>query len=193
MKETNQLRIKPAAGKISRREFIRVGSVAAASLIVPSQAVALAATREERRVLAFYNKHTHESLRVCYFSEGRYQTSALDDINHILRDHRNGNVIEIDRDLLDLLWKLTVKLDTGEPFHLFSGYRSPETNRMLRARSSRVARASYHTLGKAVDVSLPDCGISRLRAAAIELKQGGVGYYPRTRFVHLDVGPVRSW
>ena len=190
---TDQLRIKPAAGKISRREFIRIGSVAAASLMVPSQAVALAAPREERRVLAFYNKHTHESLRACYFSEGRYQTSALANINHILRDHRNGSIIEIDKGLLDLLWKLTVKLDTGEPFHLFSGYRSPETNRMLRARSSRVARASYHTLGKAVDVSLPDCRLSRLRAAAMELKQGGVGYYPKTRFVHLDVGPVRSW
>lgn len=191
MTQMNQLNASDGAVAMSRRGFLRIGTLAAAAFLLPRPSFAVPTA--ERRALSLLNRHTHERLRVCYFSEGSYQPSAIDEINHILRDHRTGAVTRIDRSLLDLLWELSSRLGSDGPFHVFSGYRSPETNRMLRSRSSRVARTSYHTLGKAVDVSLPGCRLSRLRAAALQMRQGGVGYYPRPGFVHVDVGPVRTW
>lgn len=191
MIETNQPPKPPHAETISRRGFLSIGALAAAAFLVPKSSFAVPAA--DRRVLSLVNRHTHERLRVCYFSEGLYDYSAIVKINHILRDYRTGDVVEIDLDLLDGLWELTRRLNNDGPFHVFSGYRSPATNQMLRARSRSVARTSYHTLGKAVDVSLPGCRLSRLRTAAIQMGRGGVGFYPKTGFVHVDVGPVRTW
>ncbi|HDR15117.1 MAG TPA: DUF882 domain-containing protein [Desulfobacteraceae bacterium] len=177
---------------MNRRQFFRIGAAAAAaSLAIPAHV--FAAGLNESRVLSLYSDHTGERLSACYFSKGRYDPSALAEINELLRDHRNGEVIEIDRELLDLLWELGWRIGSCEPFHVISGYRSPETNRMLRARSKAVARNSYHIHGKAVDVYLPDRRLSELRTAALRMRRGGVGYYPRPHFVHVDVGPVRSW
>lgn len=191
MKQTNKPPTPPAGGAMNRRGFIRIGIGAAAALLFPVPVIA--AAPPDRRVLSLLNRHTGEKLSACYFSNGRYQSSALDEINLFLRDHRNDDVMDIDRRLLDMLWELAGRLGSDGPFHVFSGYRSPETNRILRARSKSVAKASYHTLGKAADVYLPDCRLSQLRAAAIRMKRGGVGYYPRPHFVHVDVGPVRTW
>ena len=191
MTETNQPPRPTNAETISRRGFLRIGALAAAALLVPKSSFAVPAA--DRRFLSLLNRHTHERLRVCYFSEGLYDLSALDEINHILRDHRTGDVVEMDLELLDALWELTRRLKNDGPFHVFSGYRSPETNQMLRARTRGVARTSYHTVGKAVDVSLPGCRLSRLRTAAIQMGRGGVGFYPKPGFVHVDVGPVRTW
>jgi uncharacterized protein YcbK (DUF882 family) len=145
------------------------------------------------RALSFHSLHTGESLEVAYWQGGRYQPEALNAIDHHLRDFRTGEVHIIDVRLLDLLHALNKLLPNHAPLHVISGYRSPATNAMLAARSGNVAKKSYHMYGMAIDVRVPGCALKRLRAAALELAGGGVGYYPRDDFVHLDVGPVRAW
>jgi uncharacterized protein YcbK (DUF882 family) len=122
-----------------------------------------------------------------------YLPQALRDINHILRDHRTGEKKEIDTYLLDLLFTLQQKLESRGPFHIISGYRSRGTNSLLRMTSKGIAKNSLHTDGKAVDIRLPGYDLKRVRHAALDLQLGGVGYYPLSDFVHLDVGRVRSW
>lgn len=150
-----------------------------------------AASRE--RWLGFYNLHTGEYLTSTYWVEGRYLPGALSEINFILRDFRTGEIKEIDVKLLDLLHALQAGMDSGEAFDVISGYRSPATNEMLYSQGAGVAKNSLHLQGKAVDISLPGRSLSSLRQAAIALKGGGVGYYPDSGFVHVDVGRVRTW
>jgi uncharacterized protein YcbK (DUF882 family) len=130
---------------------------------------------------------------VVYWADGRYLPGALADIDYILRDHRAGEIKPIDTRLLDLMCSLRANLEIRGPFHVISGYRSPETNALLRNRGQGVARNSLHLQGKAVDIRLPGCELSVLRRAAMKLKGGGVGYYPSPNFVHIDVGRVRHW
>lgn len=99
----------------------------------------------------------------------------------------------IERRLLDLLHRLHATLDTSEPFHVISGYRSPDTNAMLLARGGGVARHSLHMDGQAIDLRVPGRALSKIRGAALALRGGGVGYYPGSDFVHVDVGRVRWW
>ncbi len=143
--------------------------------------------------LYFYNSHTNERLKTAYWQDGKYIPDALAEINHIFRDHYNGLVKPIDTKLLNLLFALKENLKTPEPFHLISGYRSPQTNDLLRNRSGGVAKKSLHMLGMAADIYLPGYSLSKLRLAAVELRAGGVGYYPRSGFIHVDVGRVRYW
>jgi uncharacterized protein YcbK (DUF882 family) len=145
------------------------------------------------RSLSLHNTHTGESLRVVYWVQGEYFPGALDDLNHILRDHRTGEIKPIDTQLLDLLHALSEKLCARNPFHIISGYRSQVTNDLLLRRGRGVDRNSLHIQGKAVDIHLPGCELPVLRETAIGLRGGGVGYYPRPNFVHVDIGPVRYW
>ena len=177
-----------------RREFIRIGLGALAGSMMPLKAVAAVAKRPDApRILAFYNTHTHEQLKVCYHTGKDYRLEALERINHILRDHRCGSVAPIDVDLLDLLYKVKCETGSEEPFQVISGYRSPATNEMLRRNTNGVAKTSYHTKGQAIDIRLSDYNTKRLRELCIGLRSGGVGYYARSNFVHLDTGPVRRW
>jgi uncharacterized protein YcbK (DUF882 family) len=150
-------------------------------------------TRAADRSLSLYNLHTGESLRATYFADGVYQASELTAINQLLRDHRNGQVHEIDRPLLELLHRLNVKLGSRQAFHVISGYRSAATNAMLHEQSDGVAQHSLHLDGKAIDIRLPDRDLRQVHRAARAMKAGGVGYYERSNFVHLDVGRVRYW
>jgi len=143
--------------------------------------------------LAFRHAHTGEQLSVTYRAERGYLPGSLHRINLLLRDWRTGDVEPIDPRLLDYLAALRRQMDSREPFLIISGYRSPATNARLAARSSGVANRSLHMEGRAIDVALPDRDLAALRAAALSLELGGVGYYPRSGFVHLDTGPVRSW
>jgi uncharacterized protein YcbK (DUF882 family) len=145
------------------------------------------------RELAFYNLHTGESLKTDYWAEGDYLPDALADINHILRDFRNNQILPIETPLLDLLHKLHTTLGTSQPFHIVSGYRSPETNALLTANSDGVAKDSLHMQGKAIDLYIEGTPLNELRHAAIRLHGGGVGYYPNSNFVHVDTGHIRSW
>jgi uncharacterized protein YcbK (DUF882 family) len=145
------------------------------------------------RALSIQNLHTDEMLSVAYWEEGHYVPGALKELNRILRDHRTDEVCDMDPGLFDLLHRVRERLRTTAPFQIISGYRSPVTNATLAKHSRNVARNSLHTQGLAVDIRVPGRSVRDLRNAALSLEAGGVGYYPGRQFVHLDVGPVRSW
>jgi uncharacterized protein YcbK (DUF882 family) len=179
---------------MSRRDFLAAGAAMAAACLLPGEAVArLLSDFSYERSLDFYNTHTDEKVTAVYWSEGRYVPQALGDINHILRDHRTGGKKEIDTCLLDLLFALQQKLESASPFHIISGYRSPETNSLLGMTGKGIAKHSLHIEGKAIDIRLPGYDLKRVQRAALDLQSGGVGYYPLSDFVHLDVGRVRYW
>ena len=180
---------------LDRRSFLKLGGIAALASRSVSAFVAepsaLANVRE--RSLSFYNLHTAENLTTVYWAEGDYIPESLHAINHHLRDYRTGEVREIDRRLLDVLCELRMKLETNAHFELISGYRSAATNAMLHSHSDGVAARSLHIEGMAADIRLPDRNLALLRKAAIAMKAGGVGYYPASQFVHVDVGRIRTW
>ncbi|WP_243633855.1 DUF882 domain-containing protein [Motiliproteus coralliicola] len=177
----------------NRRNFLKLaGGVVATSAASRSWAKGLASQHPERS-LQFYNLHTGEHIQTPYWIEGEYLDEGLTQINNVLRDHRNGEIMEIDLGLLEMLHDLQLKMDSKQPFHVISGYRSPQTNAMLRQNSSGVAKKSLHMQGMAIDIRLPDIHLPDLKVGALSLKRGGVGYYPRSDFVHLDVGRVRTW
>jgi uncharacterized protein YcbK (DUF882 family) len=178
---------------LTRRGFIKLAGFATVSMASSPAIAGFRAALGEERSLSFYNLHTGESLKTVYRAASGYVTSALRDINYILRDFRANETKPIDPHLLDLLFALRTRLDTREPFHVISGYRSPVTNAMLHAHSEGVAPHSLHVEGKAIDIRVPGRELSTLRGAALNLRRGGVGYYPRSNFVHVDVGRVRFW
>jgi uncharacterized protein YcbK (DUF882 family) len=179
---------------ISRRRFIKLGAFAALAVIFPCPCFAARGARQsKKRSLSFYNLHTEESLETVYWDSGRYLSEALAEINYILRDYRTGEIKPIDTHLLDLLCVMGIQLGAERPFHIISGYRSPETNAFLRRCGRGTARNSLHMDGKAIDVRLPGYSLTVIQRMAMKLRSGGVGYYPDSNFVHIDVGRVRYW
>jgi uncharacterized protein YcbK (DUF882 family) len=180
---------------LTRRQLLKTGVAAVIGAIgAPSGLRAAARARAGRpRSLELFALHTGERLETTYWADGEYLAPALEDINYVLRDHRANEVRAIDVNLLDLLEHLHRQLDTREPFHIISGYRTAATNAMLQARSEGVARHSLHVEGMAADIRMPGRSLPTLRRAATSLQSGGVGYYPRSDFVHVDVGRVRYW
>jgi uncharacterized protein YcbK (DUF882 family) len=173
----------------SRRRFVATcaGSLVALGATAPGEAAV--STRD----VALHNMHTGETVRTVYFANGRYVRGGLRTIDHVLRDWRTGEIIEMDPKVVDILYLLQRELDPDGPLEVVCGYRSPATNAMLRRRSRAVARHSLHMRGMAVDFRLPNQPVRVLHEAAVGLKAGGVGYYPRSGFVHVDCGPVRYW
>ena len=183
----------------SRRQFLAClgGTLTAASLAKPATA-SLSALQPrtvalEPRTLAFDNLHTGEKSKIEYWANGDYLPDALKEVNFILRDFRNGEIHRIDPKLLDLLHRLQSNLGTAQPFEVISGYRSPQTNAMLRAEGHGAASKSLHMQGMAIDIRLADRNLADLHTAAVQLRAGGVGYYPESDFVHVDVGKLRYW
>ena len=173
-----------------RRRFLFLGSAGIAGLLMPAKGWAAGPAA---RALAFHNVHTGESVRATYWAGGRYIREGLSQIDWLLRDHRTDLVHPIDRRLLSVLDELHDSLDTAEPFEVISGYRSPATNARLVATSTGVATASLHVVGMAIDFRVPGRALRAVRDAAKALRAGGVGYYPESDFVHVDVGRVRYW
>ena len=182
---------------LNRRTFLGVGAVAAAGAMSPWKASAAEVpAKKVTRTLSFFNTHTGERLRAEYCCDGDYNPDVLAQLNHLLRDFRANEVKPIDPKLFDLLHELTGVLETDSPLHIISGYRSPNTNGMLRERGgdhTGVASKSLHMVGKAIDIRLPGVKLDHLRGAARSLQLGGVGYYPSSNFVHVDTGRVRYW
>lgn len=139
------------------------------------------------------NLHTGETLETCYFNGQRYVRSELQRLNHICRDFRQNEVHPMDKKLFDQITRIQAALGTDAEVQIISGYRSPTTNAMLRNKSSGVAKKSFHMLGQAIDFRLEGVSLKQLHEAALSLKAGGVGYYPKSQFVHIDTGPVRQW
>jgi uncharacterized protein YcbK (DUF882 family) len=189
-----------AQKSVNRRSFLGYGALATAAALVPGRAHAATATvataRRRERTLSFFHTHTGERLKIAYCCDGEYQPEALAQLNHLLRDFRQNEEKPIDPQLFDLLHELSGTLETDQPYHIISGYRSPLTNAMLREQGgahSGVAGGSLHMVGKAIDIRVPGVALDNLRGAARALKLGGVGYYPSSNFVHVDTGRVRYW
>ena len=144
------------------------------------------------RSITLKNLHTDETLDAVYWENGQYIPDALQAVNHVLRDFRTGDVHPIEPGLLDLITDLRARVGSKAQFQVISGYRSPQTNAMLRELSAEVAQHSLHMDGKAIDIVLEDVDLDGLHRAALDMSRGGVGYYPG-RFLHVDVGPVRRW
>lgn len=182
--------IKPRlTSKPQRRQLLFLALAAVCFLV----AVQLRADTANTRTLSFHSLHTGESLTSVYWQNGDYVQAELKAINHILRDHRVNETHAIDPKLLDILYQLQQLLKTDQPFHIISGYRSPATNAKLRASGRGVAKNSMHTRGRAIDIRIPGVKTADLRKAALSLKLGGVGYYAKSAFVHVDTGRVRTW
>jgi len=149
----------------------------------------------DTRTISFHHMHTEEDLTITYKVNGRYDDDALAQIDHELRDWRRDETIHMDPHLIDLVWEVHRDVGSKEPIWIVCGYRSPETNAMLRQRSSGVAKFSQHTLGKAMDFYIPGVPLEQMRAIGLYLQRGGVGFYPTSGspFVHLDTGSVRHW
>ena len=183
---------------LDRRKVLALGGAALTFAVCnPAFAAPLSGVRSRplppTRSLSFYNLHTGESLTTTYCVDGSCVPDSMAEIRHVLRDFRTGQEHDIDVRLLDLLSRLKAKAETNKPFQVISGYRSPKTNQMLRRTSTGVARRSLHMSGEAIDIRLPGRDLKWLRQTALDLKKGGVGYYPKSDFVHVDVGRVRQW
>lgn len=177
---------------ITRRDFIKL---AGSGLVVASctPSLAWASYPDKPRSLALTNLHTNEALETCYFDGNNYVDKELGRLNHLCRDFRRNEVHAMDKRLFDHINLIQRELGVESEVQIISGYRSPATNEALRNKSSGVAKKSYHMLGQAIDFRLDGVNLKRVKDVARELKFGGVGYYPKSNFVHIDTGPVRYW
>jgi uncharacterized protein YcbK (DUF882 family) len=181
---------------ISRRAILALATAAVTAAIVSPAVIrsAEAARRPfEARSLMLDNVHTGEHLEAVYWADGSYVPEALRRINWLLRDHHTDEVHEIETPLIELMARLHERLSTGEPFQILSAYRSPATNAMLAATMEGVAGNSLHIQGMAVDIRVPGRALVKVHRAAVAMQAGGVGYYPRSDFVHVDAGRIRYW
>ncbi|OGA95446.1 MAG: twin-arginine translocation pathway signal protein [Burkholderiales bacterium RIFCSPHIGHO2_12_FULL_61_11] len=179
---------------LARRGFLRhTARLAAAALPALSASVALASVPDTRG-LALVHTHTHEKIDLVYADGQRYVPAALGSLNRFLRDHYTGDVGLMDPRIFDLLHRVQQVLGSSQAFEVISGYRCPATNDHLRqTRSGGVAKHSLHMEGRAIDVRLPGVPLAALHEVALSLRGGGVGFYPREQFVHLDTGRTRNW
>lgn len=181
--------LRASAGSARRYRALAIGALLATTALTATEA------GPDTRTLKLYNIHTAERLTITYKQNGRYVPEALNRLNQFVGDWRRKESIGMDPALFDILW--TVYQDTGATgeIHIVCGYRSPETNSMLRRRSKGVAKNSQHTRGKAMDFFIPGVPLEKLRIAGLRLQTGGVGYYPSSGspFVHVDTGSVRHW
>ncbi len=185
---SSKINAKP---NINRRHFLKTG-IGVCTLLTLPHAQASSFTMNERK-LAFLNLHTGERVNTTYWAQGQYLSEGLMAIEKVLRDHRTGETYKMDHNLLDMLQLLQYRMAAQNEFHVISGYRSPATNAQLNARSNGVAKRSLHMQGKAIDIRLPGHTLSDLREAALSLQAGGVGYYPKSEFIHIDTGHIRQW
>ena len=184
-----------------RRHFLRrasrLGALAAgatSALALPMVASPARAMLAGPRRLSLVHTHTGEKLALVFAVDAHYSPAALGALDHFLRDHYSGIAGSIDPQLFDLMYLVQQALGQEGPFEIISGYRAAATNDWLReSRGGGVARNSLHLQGRAIDLRLPGVPLADLRDAAVELRAGGVGFYPRERFVHIDTGRVRRW
>jgi uncharacterized protein YcbK (DUF882 family) len=175
----------------SRRTFLFFAAAAGSTLVIRPDTSS--AAESATRILALHSRWSSENFIGPFFERGQYLSNALDEINHLLRDRHNNSVHAIDVRLLDLLYAFKQRTNYRSSYEIVCGYRSKKTNRMLRKKSRRVAKDSLHIQGQAVDIRFYGMELAEAHQIALDMKAGGVGYYPRQDFMHLDVGRVRSW
>jgi uncharacterized protein YcbK (DUF882 family) len=187
-----------ARQNVLRLHAIRAGyscGLAVCLFLFGSKALQNAVAEGETRTVTMHHVHTGEDITITYKREGRYDEAALDKLNWFLRDWRRGEDIRMDPQLIDLVWEVQRETGSKQPIDVVCGYRSPQTNAMLRRRSRGVARFSQHMLGHAMDFYIPGVPLEELRVLGLRLERGGVGFYPTSGspFVHMDTGGVRMW
>ena len=188
------MRLPPTPTFIAaRRRVLRALAGLPAAMMLPAWPVVALGDAPQRRSISLLNTHTGERLVADYFLGDGYQPDALAALDVLLRDHRTGEVANMDRRLYDLLHRLAVEAGCEPCYEGICGYRSPATNAALHARSGGVASHSLHMDGRAIDVRLVGVATPRLRDLALGARAGGVGFYGRSDFVHLDTGRVRTW
>ncbi|MDD9156911.1 YcbK family protein [Aliivibrio sp. S4TY2] len=176
-----------------RRKILLGGAATVGLSLFPTLSFA-SQFEESPRKLALNNLHTGEELQTEYFNGRGYQSAELAKLNHLCRDFRRNESIEMDKRLFDQLSAIQNVIGCDTQVQIISGYRSPATNEMLRGKShGGVAKKSLHMLGRAMDFRLEGVPLAEVRKAALSLKAGGVGYYPGSNFVHIDTGRVRFW
>jgi uncharacterized protein YcbK (DUF882 family) len=176
----------------------RVGQragLAAFFVLFGSQGLQSVIAEGDTRSLSLHHMHTGEDISITFKRNGRYDDEALKKLDWFLRDWRREQSTHMDPQLLDLVWEVSHEVGAKEPVQVVCGYRSPETNAMLRHRSRGVAQYSQHTVGRAMDFYIPGVPLEQVRIAGLRLQRGGVGFYPTSGspFVHLDTGSVRHW
>jgi uncharacterized protein YcbK (DUF882 family) len=176
----------------NRRDFLKKSIILGTGLTVSPYDL-FAYRLPVDRSIKLYNTHTGEHLTATYWAKDHFVKSELEKINHLLRDHRTGDVQKMDIKLLDLLYSIPLIRDTNKPIKVYSGYRSPKTNAKLRKASEGVAKNSFHLKAQAIDINLPGTELKNLKKLATFLRRGGVGYYPKSGFMHIDTGPIRYW
>jgi uncharacterized protein YcbK (DUF882 family) len=198
--EQSKSRVSQKLGMISaavRKVAADVKALLPAAIIAVGMMTAASGAVAQTRALKLYNVHTQEKQTIVFKRNGRYDSSGLKKINHILRDWRRNEPTRMDPRLLDLVWEVYQKSGSRDYIHVVCGYRSPGTNKMLKSRSRRsgVAEKSQHILGKAMDFYIPDVSLRKVREIGMKFQVGGVGFYPKSGspFVHMDVGGVRAW
>jgi uncharacterized protein YcbK (DUF882 family) len=174
-------------------EILKAAPLAPPDLVVSPPVTALSAALADVRRVTLHNLHTGDKFDEVYWEKGAYVADALAAAQHALRDWRNGEEHFMDPKLFDLLHGISQTIQTSQPFQIISGYRSPASNAAMHARSSGVAEHSQHMLGKASDIRVEGVELNNLHRAALSLKAGGVGLYPVSNFVHVDVARVRTW
>ena len=174
------------------RLLAAICAVGVIAVMMPS-ATEDAVANGDTRTIHFFHTHTGETIDATFRVDGHYDAAVLRQLNHFLRDWRNDDETNMDPRLFDAVWESYRSAGATDRIQIYSAYRSPETNAMLRRRSRAVAEHSQHMLGKAMDTTLPGFPMAQVRDAGMKLQRGGVGWYPSANFVHLDVGGVRSW
>jgi len=185
---SGELPVQASSLLTRRRLFGAAAAAAAVGLVNSAPAISYAP-----RSISLYNTHTGEWLRTVYWADGHYIREAVRDINWILRDHYTDEMRPMNAGVLDVLGMMRERLETTDPFLVVSGYRSPATNTRMYLHGEGAAKHSYHIKGMAIDLRSESRSLPELREAAMSLQCGGVGYYPRADFVHIDCGPIRHW
>jgi uncharacterized protein YcbK (DUF882 family) len=183
---------RPAPVRYAARVAATGVAALLASIAVPSS-TETAAANGDTRTLNLYHSHTGESIQATFRVNGSYDPAVLEKLNWFLRDWRNNDRTRMDPRLFDVVWEVYRTAGATQPIVIVSAYRSPATNAMLRRRSRGVAEHSQHILGRAMDTTMPGMSMERIREIGMRLQRGGVGWYPSSNFVHLDVGGVRAW
>ncbi len=177
--------------QVSRRGFLKKSAILVGGAIISQKE--LFANTADVKTIKLHNIHDNKIYNAEFFEKDYYKLEGLFEVNKAFIDYRAHEITRIDVDLINLMYEINLHIGLDKEFSIISGYRSQRTNNKLRKTMNGVAKDSYHVKGKAVDIYVPGVRLRKLRDVAVGLGQGGVGYYPSSNFVHIDVGPVRTW
>ncbi|PJG86572.1 YcbK family protein [Conservatibacter flavescens] len=177
----------------TRRKWLSLGGIILGASLLPNTVLASISTPKPR-LLNFRNINTGEKLSSTFVDGKGFSAATLKKLDHLLRDRRSNQIHKMDPNLFSKLYRIQSQLGLRQAeILIISGYRAPATNAAMRRRSRGVASNSYHTRGQAIDFRIEGASLAKIKQVAERLKNGGVGYYPRSNFVHIDTGPVRTW